>query len=85
MRLNEKKYVLRMTISLISILAVLIVFRTLHANIIVNAQLDSTYVLKNTLFVSGSSTTNTKTDKVTLSLGVETANKTARKSVNFKF
>ena len=81
MRLNEKKYVLRMTISLISILAVLIVFGTLHANIIVNAQLDSTYVLKNTLFVSGSSTTNTKTDKVTLSLGVETANKTAEKAL----
>ena len=81
MRLNEKKYVLRMTISLISILAVLIVFGTLHANIIVNAQLDSTYVLKNTLFVSGSSTTNTKTDKVTLSLGVETTNKRPEKAL----
>ncbi len=70
-----------MTIALISILAVLIVVGTLHANIIVNAQLDSTYVLNNTLFVSGSSTTNTKTDKVTLSLGVETANKTAEKAL----
>ena len=46
-------------------------FATLHANIIVNAQLDSTFVLNNTLFVSGSSTTNTKTDKVTLSLAVK--------------
>ena len=79
MRLNGKKYVPRTTIALISILAVLIVFGTLHANIIVNAQLDSTYVLNNTLFVSGSSTTNTKTDKVTLSLGVETVIKQLKK------
>ena len=81
MILNQKKYVLRMTIVLISILAVLIVVSTLHANIIVNAQLDSAYVLNNTIFVSGSSTTNTKTDKVTLSLGVETANKIAEKAL----
>jgi len=70
-----------MTIALISILAVLIVVGTLHGNININAQLDSTSVLNNTLFVSGSSTTNTKTDKVTLSLGVETANKTAEKAL----
>ncbi len=64
MILNHKKYVPRMTIALISILAVLIVVGSLHANISVNAQLDSTSVLNNTLFVGGSSTTNTKTDKV---------------------
>jgi uncharacterized protein YggE len=85
MILNQKKYVPRMTIALISILAVLIVFSTLHANIIVNAQLYSTYELNNTLFVSGSSTTNTKTDKVTLSLGVETSNKTAEKALLSNF
>ena len=81
MILNHKKYVPMMTIALISILAVLIVVGTLHGNININAQLDSTSVLNNTLFVSGSSTTNTKTDKVTLSLGVETANKTAEKAL----
>ena len=52
---------------------------TLHASIIVNAQLDSRYVLNNNLFVSRSSTTNRKTNKVTLSLDVEIANKTAKK------
>jgi hypothetical protein len=60
-------------------LAVLIVIGTLHASIIVNAQLDSRYVLNNTLFVSRSSTTNRKTNKGTLSLDVEKANKTAKK------
>ena len=81
MILNQKKYVPRMTIALISILAVLIVVSTIHANIIVNAQLDSTYALNNTLFVSGSATANTKADKVIVSLGVETADKTAEKAL----
>ena len=81
MILNQKTYVPRMTIALISILAVLIVVSTIHANIIVNAQLDSTYALNNTLFVSGSATANTKTDKVIISLGVETADKTAEKAL----
>ena len=81
MKLIQKTYVPRMTIALISILAVLIVISTIHANIIVNAQLDSTYALNNTLFVSGSATANTKTDKVTVSLGVETADKTAEKAL----
>ena len=70
-----------MTIALISILAVLIVVSTIHANIIVNAQIDSTYALNNTLFVSGSATANTQTDKVIVSLGVETADKTAEKAL----
>ena len=81
MKLIQKTYVPRMTIALISILAVLIVISTIHANIIVNAQLDSTYALNNTLFVSGSATANTKTDKVIVSLGVETADKTAEKAL----
>jgi uncharacterized protein YggE len=81
MILIQKTYVPRMPIALISILAVLIVISTIHANIIVNAQLDSTYALNNTLFVSGSATANTKTDKVTVSLGVETADKTAEKAL----
>src|SRR5688500_2578244 len=81
MILIQKTYVPRMTIALISILAVLIVISTIHANIIINAQLDSTYALNNTLFVSGSATANTKTDKVTVSLGVETADKTAENAL----
>ena len=81
MILNQKTYVTRMTIALISILAVLILVSTIHTNIIVNAQLDSTYALNNTLFVSGSATANTKTDKVIVSLGVETADKTAEKAL----
>lgn len=81
MILIQKTYLPRMTITLISILAVLIVISTIHANIIINAQLDSTYALNNTLFVSGSATANTKTDKVTVSLGVETADKTAEKAL----
>ena len=81
MILNQKTYVPRMTIALISILAVLILVSTIHTNIIVNAQLDSTYALNNTLFVSGSATANTKTDKVIVSLGVETADKTAEKAL----
>jgi uncharacterized protein len=50
-------------------------------NILVNAQLDSTSLKNNTLFVTGFATTNIKTDKVTVSLGVETTNKTAEKAL----
>jgi uncharacterized protein len=49
--------------------------------ILVNAQVDSTILLNNTLFVTGSATTNTKTDKVTVSVGVETTDKTAEKAL----
>lgn len=50
---------------------------------IVNAQIDSTKSLNNTLFVTGSATTHTKSDKVTVSLGVETTDKTAEKALLF--
>jgi uncharacterized protein YggE len=48
---------------------------------IVNAQLDSNNLLNNTLFVTGSATTHTKSDRVTVSLGVETTDKTAEKAL----
>ena len=51
------------------------------STILVNAQVDSTNLLNNTLFVTGSANTNTKTDKVTVSLGVETTDKTAEKAL----
>lgn len=51
------------------------------STILVNAQVDSTNLLNNTLFVTGSATTNTKTDKVTVSIGVETTDKTAEKAL----
>jgi uncharacterized protein len=51
-------------------------------NILVNAQLDSTSLKNNTLFVTGSATTNIKNDKVTVSLGVESADKTAQNALS---
>jgi uncharacterized protein YggE len=61
------------------ILSILII--TSPTTIFVNAQLDSTNLLNNTLSVTGSATTNTKSDKVSVSLGVETTDKTAEKAL----
>jgi len=61
------------------ILSTLII--TSPTTIFVNAQLDSTNLLNNTLSVTGSATTNTKSDKVSVSLGVETTDKTAEKAL----
>lgn len=61
------------------ILSTLII--TTPTTIFVNAQLDSTNLLNNTLTVTGSATTNTKSDKVSVSLGVETTDKTAEKAL----
>ena len=47
----------------------------------VRAQTDMT---NNTLFVSGSASNQTKPDKVTVSLGVETTNSTAQGSIDSK-
>ena len=63
----------------ILILSTLII--TIPSTIFVNAQLDSTKSLNNTLSVTGSATTNTKSDKVSVSLGVETTDKTAEKAL----
>jgi uncharacterized protein YggE len=63
----------------ILILSTLII--TIPSTIFVSAQLDSTNSLNNTLSVTGSATTNTKSDKVSVSLGVETTNKTAEKAL----
>jgi len=78
---NQKMDLGRMTIVLISFLAILIVVSTIHSTIPVSAQFDSTYALNNTLFVSGSATANTKADEVIVSLGVETTDKTAEKAL----
>lgn len=78
---NPKTCLGKMTIILISIFAILIIGSTIHGTILINAQLDSTYALNDTLFVSGSATANTKADKVIVSLGVETTNKTAEKAL----
>ncbi|HEX7258045.1 MAG TPA: SIMPL domain-containing protein [Nitrososphaeraceae archaeon] len=64
----------------ILILSTLII--TIPSTIFVNAQLDSTNSLNNTLSVTGSATTNTKSDKVSVSLGVETTDKTAEKALH---
>src|SRR5688500_3472789 len=79
--LNQKKDFERMTIVLISFLAILIVISTIQSTIPISAQVDSTYALNDTLFVSGSATANTKADKVIVSLGVETTDKTAEKAL----
>jgi hypothetical protein len=65
----------------ILILTISMLIITIPNTNIVNAQLDSTNLLNNTLFVTGSATTNTKSDKVTVSLGVETTDKTAEKAL----
>jgi uncharacterized protein YggE len=79
--LNQKMDLGCMTIVLISFLAILIVASTIQNTVPISAQLDSTYALNNTLFVSGSATANTKADKVIVSLGVETTDKTAEKAL----
>jgi uncharacterized protein YggE len=66
---------------LITILVISILIIIIPNTNIVNAQLYSTNSLNNTLFVSGSATTHTKSDKVTVSLGVETIDKTAEKAL----
>jgi uncharacterized protein YggE len=62
-------------------LAILLLVSTFQNTIFISAQLDSTYTLNNTIFVSGSATAHTKTDKVIISLGVETTDKTAEKAL----
>ena len=80
-RLDHKMDFERITIVLISFLAILLMVSTFQNAIFISAQLDSTYTLNNTIFVSGSATTHTKTDKVIISLGVETTDKTAEKAL----
>lgn len=80
-RLNHKMDFERLTIVLISFLAILLLVSTFQNTIFISAQLDSTYTLNNTIFVSGSATAHTKTDKVIISLGVETTDKTAEKAL----
>src|ERR687897_208584 len=69
------------TMNFILILSLSTLAIAIPSTILVSAQVDSTNLLNNTLFVTGSATTNTKTDKVTVSLGVETTDKTAEKAL----
>jgi uncharacterized protein YggE len=80
-RLDHKMDFERITIVLISFLAILLMVSTFQNTIFISAQLDSTYTLNNNIFVSGTATTHTKTDKVIISLGVETTDKTAEKAL----
>jgi uncharacterized protein YggE len=80
-KLNHKMDFERLTIVLISFLAILLLVSTFQNTTFISAQLDSTYTLNNTIFVSGSATAHTKTDKVIISLGVETTDKTAEKAL----
>jgi uncharacterized protein len=80
-RLNDKMDFERITIVLISFLAILLIVNTFQNTNFISAQLDSTYTLNNSIFVSGSATTHTKADKVIISLGVETTDKTAEKTL----
>ena len=80
---NTQKTLIEMkTMIIIAMLAPLIrLFGTFHITFMVQAQLDSLDSLNNTIFVTGSASTNTKGDKVILSLGVDTINKTAEKAL----
>src|SRR6476660_10565115 len=69
---NKEKFAVTAAISILSVV-ILIGIEHNFANI--SAQTDMT---NNTLFVSGSASNQTKPDKVTVSLGVETTNSTAQ-------
>jgi uncharacterized protein len=81
-----KKLYMQMTFGIstnfLLILSFFIFGIAIQNNILVNAQLDSTSLKNNTLFVTGSATTNRKNDKVTVSLGVESADKTAQNALS---
>ena len=81
-----KKLYMQMTFGIstnfLLILSFFIFGIAIQNNILVNAQLDSTSLQNNTLFVTGSATTNIKNDKVTVSLGVESADKTAQNALS---
>jgi uncharacterized protein YggE len=80
---NTQKTLIEMkTMIIIAMLAPsIILFGTFHSTFMIQAQLDSLDSLNNTIFVTGSASTNTKGDKVILSLGVDTINKTAEKAL----
>jgi uncharacterized protein YggE len=63
----------------IAILAVVVIVSIEHIFTNVSAQTDMT---NNTLFVTGSATNQTKPDRVTVSLGVETTNSTAQAALS---
>jgi uncharacterized protein YggE len=83
MKLSNKdtSYFSTMHMNFMFIIGILIVSLVLPSIIYVKAQSDSTNISNNTLFVTGSATTNSKTDKVTVLLGVETTDKTAEKAL----
>jgi len=83
MNISNKDSTSFFTIHTIFLLIASIIFVTfvIPGIIHVKAQSDSTNLLNNTLFVTGTATTNSKTDKVTVLLGVETTDKTAEKAL----
>ncbi|MDQ5870413.1 MAG: SIMPL domain-containing protein [Thermoproteota archaeon] len=72
---TKNKVELAIANAAIAILAVVVIVSIEHIFTNVSAQTDMT---NNTLFVTGSATNQTKPDKVTVSLGVETTNSTAQ-------
>jgi uncharacterized protein YggE len=72
---TKKKVELAIVNAAIAILAVVVLVSIEHIFTNVSAQTDMT---NNTLFVTGSATNQTKPDKVTVSLGVETTDNTAQ-------
>ena len=77
---NRNKANLVVTTAIV-ILSIAMLTATEHSFTNVSAQTEMT---NNTLFVSGSASNQTKPDKVTVSLGVETTNSTAQASVDIK-
>ena len=75
---SKSKVKLAITNAAIAVLAVLVIVSIEHIFTNVNAQTDMT---NNTLLVTGSATNQTRPDKVTVSIGVETTNNTAQQAL----
>ena len=77
---NRNKTNLVVTTAIV-ILSIAMLTATEHSFTNVSAQTEMT---NNTLFVSGSASNQTKPDKVSVSLGVETTNSTCTRSIDIK-
>ena len=78
---KDARYSFTIYLIFMFIISIIIVIFIVPGVFHVKAQSDSTNLLNNTLFVTGTATTNSKTDKVTVLLGVETTDKTAEKAL----
>lgn len=72
---NKTEFTIMTTITAVAIFAIAVISGIEHIFSIASAQTDMT---NSTLFVTGSATNQTKPDKVTVVLGVETTNSTAQ-------